>query len=65
MDDERLTRMEEAQAFTERSVETLDAEVRELNERVASLRRAVASLEARLDAMMRAPAKSADESQDA
>lgn len=50
MTDERLTRLEESQAFTERTVEMLDDEVRALGEKVDALRRVIANLESRLEA---------------
>jgi uncharacterized coiled-coil protein SlyX len=45
---ERLERVEASQAYAERAVETLDEEVRLLNQRVADLRRQLTTLEQRL-----------------
>lgn len=54
MSDERLTRLEEAQAFSERTVESLDGEVRALGDRIDALRRVVERLEGRIDGMEQA-----------
>ncbi len=51
MSEERITRLEEAQAFADRTVETLDAEVRALGDKVDQMRRALIKLEARLEAL--------------
>lgn len=48
MSAERLTRLEESQAFTERTVDTLDGEVRALGDKIDALRRVVAGLESRI-----------------
>ena len=45
-------RLEEVQAFSERAVEALDAEVRELNRRVEEVRRLLAAMEARLEGVV-------------
>lgn len=49
MSDERLQRMEEAQAFTERAVEELSETVLDAFDRIDALVRRIAALEARLE----------------
>lgn len=49
--DERVQRVEEAQAFTERTVEELSETVRDAFARIDALTRRLSALEARLDAM--------------
>jgi len=52
MHEERLIRLEESQAFAERTIDALDAEVRTLGEKVDEMRRTIARLEARIESLM-------------
>jgi uncharacterized coiled-coil protein SlyX len=50
---ERVQRLEESQGFSERAIEQLSTEVRELGKRVQDLAVKLGRLEARLDAAQR------------
>lgn len=51
MDEERMQRMEEAQAFTEREVEGLSEALRDAFARIEGLTRRIAALEGRVEAV--------------